>query len=113
MLQVLLGKDPILFKLGGDFLQFCTTKQAFIRISDVPDDLPKQLAAALQALEGVEKGDLMVTDHRAQANLPPATFFWKTNWHAQICHMALRSSDFLVTVRAVYDAWPCLVDVCL
>ena len=60
-LQLLPSKNPILFKLGGDFLQFCPNKQAFVRIPDIPDDLPEQLAAALQALDGIGKGDAMNT----------------------------------------------------
>lgn len=56
MCQVWLAKDPIMFMLGGDFMSYCTYKQAFIRIPDVPDDLSEQLDASLLALDGVEKG---------------------------------------------------------
>ena len=45
-----------MFKLGGDFMHYCTLKRAFIRISNVPDDLQEQLDGVLTALEGVQLG---------------------------------------------------------
>ena len=57
VLQVLPAQDPILLKLHGEWLHYCVHKQAFVRVPDVPEDLPEQLAAALEALEEIEKGD--------------------------------------------------------
>ena len=56
-----LAKDPIMFKLGGDFMHYCTLKRAFIRISNVPDDLQEHLDGVLTALEGVQLGTAVLS----------------------------------------------------
>ena len=54
---MLLAKDPIILKLDREILHYCMHKQAFVAIPDVPQDLPAQLDAALEALDEIEKGD--------------------------------------------------------
>ena len=50
-----------MFEMGGDFMHYCTLKRAFIRISNVPDDLQDQLDGVLTALEGVQLGTAVLS----------------------------------------------------